>query len=222
MPQRARLDEDYVGPLGTLVFQATREAERRPKRKANLAVVGRTTRNWHMEKMTQLTARPIERVCYWQRNTKLERKVDGRIPDARVAAVLYYLRPASVLRSAADWTHAHARCLRKLLTAQVWPSTIGRVFERAAVRVGQIPAGRCKGRGRREEGRRCAGCASLSGGADRRLGGSEKPADILLGGSGNCGLTSGTLEVSVFWSQRPGKAAPGNWMGSNGAHRLCF
>jgi hypothetical protein len=62
-------------------------------------------------------------------------------------------------------THAQARPWAAYAGTRVWPSIIGRVFDRAAAR---IPAGRCKGKKGREW---------MSGGADRLTGG------LLLGES---------------------------------------
>jgi hypothetical protein len=98
----ARMGEDYVVPLGARSFSRQRgEAERRPKRKANLQQqgegrTGRATGTWR-----SVTQR-VQCCCCWmatQASGKLEQKLDAEYQTSptHVAAVLHYLRLAFLL-----------------------------------------------------------------------------------------------------------------------------
>lgn len=106
-----------------------------------------------------------------QASGKLEQKSTRcrTIPyQTHVAPLLYCVITCVVRRAFLAFlppTHAQERPWAAYAGTRVWPSIIGRVFERAAVR---ILAGRCKGKKGREW---------VSGGADRLAGG------LLLGGS---------------------------------------
>jgi hypothetical protein len=80
----------------------------------------------------------------WEARAKIDTMPNNTLPDARRAAVLrYYLRRAFL--AFLPPTHAQARPWAAYAGTRVWPSIIGRVFERAAVQ-GDARAERPPGR----------------------------------------------------------------------------
>lgn len=103
------MGRDYVGPLGALVFQATRRLSDAQSARQTSQEQGEGTGNWHMEISDSASV-----LLDGNASGKLEQKsMRCRMPDARRCCTTTALLPASCVPAAAARTSKAVGSLRR-------------------------------------------------------------------------------------------------------------